>query len=298
MSDIRKKEQSFSAFLFCFLPKNNITRIIPKETETNMRTKIFSFAVVVLLTLSLCFSVGARGEAMGWYCARNKEHKQPLFDERLSYVEEYGGYYIDKRHGDESTERVIYLTFDAGYENGNVERILDVMKAENVKGAFFILGNLISKNPELVRRMADEGHTVCNHTNRHRDMTTVRSADEFRAELESLESLYREEIGGEMAKYYRPPEGRFSEQTMRYASELGYKTIFWSFAYADWDNAKQPSPEAAKKKIMDNIHNGAVILLHPTSSTNAEILGELISELKGQGYRFGTLDELTKEAEG
>ena len=221
-----------------------------------------------------------------------------MFDERLSYVEKYGGYYIDKRHGDENAERVVYLTFDAGYENGNVERILDVMKAENVKGAFFILGNLISKNPELVRRMADEGHIVCNHTNRHRDMTTVRSVEEFRTELESLELLYREKIGEEMAKYYRPPEGRFSEETMRYASELGYKTIFWSFAYADWDNAKQPSPEAAKKKILDNIHNGAVILLHPTSATNAEILGDVVRELKRQGYRFGTLDELTTEAEG
>ena len=124
-------------------------------------------------------------------------------------------------------------------------------------------------------------------------MTNLANIDEFKAELESLEAIYREYIGGEMPKYYRPPEGRFDKKSMEYANTLGYKTIFWSFAYADWDNNSQMSPQKAKQKIMDNIHNGAVILLHPTSATNAEILGEVIRELKSQGYRFGTLDELT-----
>ncbi len=264
----------------------------------NIRRKIFPVFAVILLTFSLCVSAGAQGSgALNWYCTRNREHKQPIADTNLRFIEDYGGYYIDKSHGDDSAEKVVYLTFDAGYENGNVEKILDVMKSEDVKGAFFVLGNLITRNTELVKRMADEGHTVCNHTNRHKDMTTVKSIEEFKAELEALEALYREYVGGEMAKYYRPPEGRFNETTMRYASELGYKTVFWSFAYADWDNAKQPSPESAKKKIMDNIHNGAVILLHPTSATNAEILGDVIRELKSQGYSFGTLDELTSRAE-
>ena len=257
--------------------------------------KIFSLFIALIFAVGFCMSASARGEAIGWYCTRNREHKQPIADDRLRYVEEYGGYYIDKKHGDGNEERVIYLTFDAGYENGNVEKILDVMRAEQVTGAFFILGNLITKNTSLVKRMADEGHTVCNHTNRHRDMTAVGSIEDFRAELEALEVLYREHVGGEMAKYYRPPEGRFNEVTMKYASELGYKTIFWSFAYADWDNDKQPSCEAAKRKIMDNIHNGAVILLHPTSATNAAILGDVIRELKSQGFRFGTLDELTEQ---
>ena len=258
------------------------------------KTKFLIFLIIALLLSSFAVNVFAEsGGAMGWYCTRNRDHRQPIADAPLRYVEEYGGYYIDKKHGDENKEKVVYLTFDAGYENGNVERILDVMKEENVKGAFFVLGNLISKNTELVRRMAQEGHTVCNHTNRHRDMTKVGSIEEFRAELEALETLYRENVGGEMAKYYRPPEGKFNETSMKYACERGYKTVFWSFAYADWDNARQMSPEAAKKKIMDNIHNGAVILLHPTSATNAEILGDVIRELKSQGYSFGTLDELT-----
>ena len=252
----------------------------------------FSFCVIfILIIILLTQSVGA--EVTGWYCRRNREHKQPIAASDISYVEDYGGYYIDHRYGDTCEERVVYLTFDAGYENGNVARILDTLKSEDVKGAFFILGNLVTKNTDLVRRMADEGHTVCNHTAKHKDMTSFASIEEFKAELETLETLYREHTGREMPKYYRPPEGKFDRRTMEYAHTLGYKTIFWSFAYADWDNNAQMSAEAAKQKIMDNIHNGAVILLHPTSATNAEILGDVIRELKGQGYRFGTLDELT-----
>ena len=255
------------------------------------RKALFSFCTVlfsiVLLSVN-CFAANA----YNWYCVRNSEHKQPPAAPELRFVEEYGGFYVDKKHGDGVEDKVIYLTFDAGYENGNVEKILDILKEEEVTGAFFVLSNLIRKNPELVKRMADDGHTVCNHTSTHKDMSTVSSIEEFKAEAESLESLYAELTGYTMPKFFRYPEGRFSEQSMKYADELGYKSIFWSFAYADWDNAKQPSGEAAKKKIMDNIHNGEVMLLHPTSATNAAILGDVIKELKAQGYRFGTLDEL------
>ena len=254
--------------------------------------KMFSFCVVFTLIAAM-LTQSASAEVTAWYCRRRADHKQPLAASDISYVEDFGGYYIDHRHGDDSDEKVVYLTFDAGYENGNVARILDTLKAEDVKGAFFILGNLITRNSDLVCRMADEGHTVCNHTNTHKDMTKFSSAEELREELESLEALYREHTGREMSKYYRPPEGRFDRRTMEYVHTLGYKTIFWSFAYADWDNNSQMSCESAKQKIMDNIHNGAVILLHPTSKTNADILGEVIRELKSAGYRFGTLDELT-----
>ena len=255
--------------------------------------KIFSFCISLLIIFSVCIGASALDcTPINWYCTRNREHRQPLAAPELRIVEKYNGYYIDKKHGDDHDDKVIYLTFDAGYENGNVERILDTLAKENVRGAFFILGNLITKNTDLVKRMADEGHTVCNHTNRHKDMTAI-STQELKKELDDLEALYKEYTGYEMAKYYRPPEGRFNESSLQYVSELGYKTVFWSFAYADWDNQKQLSADAAKKKILDNIHNGAVILLHPTSATNAEILGDVIRELKSQGFRFGTLDELT-----
>lgn len=251
-------------------------------------------ALAALVGISMIFALSSNAaKARGWYCVRAKDHAQPLCDADMRYVEDYGGYYIDHSHGDGAAEKVVYLTFDAGYENGNVEKILDIMKDEDVKGAFFILGNLIEKNGDLVRRMSDEGHTVANHTYSHKNMTKVGSYEEFTAELDRLSSAYKELTGKEMPKYYRPPEGTFDETTMKYAHDAGYKTIFWSFAYADWDNNRQMTPERAKKKILDNVHNGAVMLLHPTSATNAAVLREVIKELKAEGYRFGTLDELT-----
>lgn len=256
--------------------------------------RFISLILSIFCMLSfLILSVVAVRNSYSWYCVRNKEHKQPVLDSEMRFIEEYEGYHVDKRHGDACEEKVLYLTFDAGYENGNVAKILDTMKEEGVTGAFFVLGNLIEKNPELIMRMEEEGHIVCNHTDKHKDMSRCNSKSEFERELRSLEDKYLGCTGKEMKKYYRPPEGRFSVENMRFAHELGYKTIFWSFAYADWDNNKQMSPEDAKKKILANIHNGAIILLHPTSATNANILGEIIVELKSQGYRFGTLDELT-----
>ena len=231
--------------------------------------------------------------ASSWYVKRNTEHKQPTLDSNMQYIEKYDAYYVDKTKA-ESEDKVIYLTFDAGYENGNVERIVDTLIEEKIPAAFFVLDNIIIKNTELVNKMAENNLLVCNHTLKHRDMTKITNIEEFKNELISLESVYKEKTGREMAKYYRPPEGKFSEENLAFAKELGYKTIFWSFAYADWDNEKQPTREYAMKKILDNIHNGAVILLHPTSKTNADIMPELIKELKKQGYRFGTLDELTK----
>ena len=258
-----------------------------------MKRLLQGLPCVLFLLSILIHHAAAVCDSYSWYCVRNKEHKQPVLDAEMRFVEEYGGYHVDKRHGDDCTDKVVYLTFDAGYENGNVAKILDVMKEQRVSGAFFVLGNLIEKNPDLIRRMDEEGHIVCNHTDKHRDMSKCFSKSEFETELRALEEKYYRCTGKEMKKYYRPPEGRFSLENMNFAHELGYKTIFWSFAYADWDNNKQMSPEDAKKKILANIHNGAIILLHPTSATNANILGEIIVELKSQGYRFGTLDELT-----
>ena len=151
---------------------------------------------------------------------------------------------------------------------------------------------VLIKNKDLIQKMLDNGHTIANHTLRHKDMSKMNSKEEFKSELESLEALYQREYGTEMVKIYRPPEGKFSEENLKWAQELGYKTVMWSFAYADWDNGRQMSTEKAKRKILDNIHNGEIMLLHPTSSTNAEIIKDLIVELKNQGFRFATVEEL------
>ena len=137
---------------------------------------------------------------------------------------------------------------------------------------------------------------VCNHTCKHKDMTKCSSFDEFSAELTKLEDIFRENTGCELTKCYRPPEGKFSEQNLKWAQDMGYSTVFWSFAYADWDNNKQPDPDAATKKILDHTHNGMIILLHPTSATNAEILDTLLTEWENAGYRFGTMEELISHA--
>ena len=256
--------------------------------------KLLCFLFSALFAAAFVLSAYAtpEPEAYGWYITRNLEHKQPQLDSHMRFIEEHSAFYLDRTHADDSVEKVLYLTFDAGYENGNVARILDTLKQENVKGAFFILDNMITDETALVRRMADEGHTICNHSMNHKDMSTL-SRTEFTSELLGLEELYTKHIGGEMSKFFRPPEGRFTEDNLIWADSLGYKTVFWSFAYADWDNGKQPSQDAAKEKILSNIHNGAILLLHPTSKTNADILGDIIRTLKGQGYRFGTLDELS-----
>ena len=252
--------------------------------------------LIVLCAILIVFGslvTSAQEPVFGWYCVRNREHRQPMMDAALRWVEEYNGYYVDHTHNDTAEEKVLYLTFDAGYENGNVAKILDILKTENVKGAFFVLDHLIENDTALVCRMADEGHIVANHTAKHRDITKFESKEALQGELSALETLYQTKTGREMPKYFRPPEGKFSRQSMKWLSELGYKTIFWSVAYADWDNNKQPSAAFAKAKIMEHIHNGAIILLHPTSATNAAILGDVIRECRTLGYRFGTLDELT-----
>lgn len=251
---------------------------------------IISFLIASLFLVQVSYA-----SSISWYCIRNKNHDQPSIGKDLVFSEKYDLFWCDKKIRDDINDKVIYLTFDAGYENGNVEKIVDILNEENVKGAFFVLDNFLIKNQDLVKKMIKNGHIIANHTLKHKDMTKVKSKDEFRKELESLENLYNDLYEEEMPKYYRPPEGKLNEQNLIWAKELGYKTIMWSFAYADWDNKKQPSKEYAMKKIFDNLHNGEVMLLHPTSETNKEIMKDMIKELKNQGYRFGTLDELCKE---
>ncbi len=252
--------------------------------------KIVSALFLTVFLLLQSVSTGAVG--VSWYCKREKDHKTPAMPSEFNYIRELGGYSHDERHTSyEEGEKVIYLTFDAGYENGNVAKILDILKEKDVKGAFFVLGHLIEKDTDLVIRMSNEGHLVCNHTYSHKNMS-VCSQNEFEEELIHLEKTYEEKIGKRLSKFYRPPEGRFTKENLMIAQSMGYKTVFWSFAYADWDNQKQPEIESALKKVTENLHNGEIMLLHPTSATNVSILARFIDYAKEEGFRFATLDEL------
>ena len=254
--------------------------------------KIICLLLCVIFTLICAFNVNATSRTASWYCARKKDHTQPNLPSDLEFSKEYNLYWIDDRYSSyDDGEKVIYLTFDVGYENGNVSKILDVMKEENVVGSFFILGNVVKRNPELVLRMANEGHIVCNHTLNHPNLVG-KSEESFKNEVLGLENEYRRLTGKEMSKFFRPPQGTFDCEMLERAQALGYKTVFWSFAYADWDNDKQMDEDVALKKILDNIHNGEIMLIHPTSATNAKIMKKLIRELKQQGYNFATLDKI------
>ena len=256
-----------------------------------MKRKYLNFAALVAL-FSLIFSLlifaaePIDNTARCWYYKRNGAER-PTFPSDAEFISQHGGYFVG-REG----EKRIYLTFDAGYENGNVEKILDILRDNGVPAAFFILKNIVLKNPDLIRRMGAEGHLVCNHTKNHKDMTTL-TEEEMIANLHFLDELCLEKTGVSVAPYFRFPEGRYSPRTVITAEEAGYKTVFWSLSHDDWDNSRQPDPERSLKRLLENTHDGAILLLHPTSETNVRILPELITRWREMGYSFGTLDELT-----
>ena len=235
-------------------------------------------------TMVLCSDVLQTG---AWGLSFREPGVPPVGNAGVDQLKRYDAAYL----GD-TGEKVIYLTFDAGYENGCTEPILDALKKHNAPAAFFLVGTYIRQHPDLVRRMAEEGHTVGNHTMHHYDMSKISDPEVFRKELEEVESAYQEAVGAPMQKYYRPPQGIYSEENLRQAKNLGYHTVFWSLAYVDWNRDSQPSADAAFQKLIPRIHPGAVVLLHSTSQTNAQILDELLTRWENLGYRFAPIEEL------
>ena len=246
--------------------------------------------LTISIMMSLLSTIPALAADGNWGLSFRENGKPPVGNATGEHLVQYDAAYL----GDTS-QKVIYLTFDAGYENGCTPAILDTLKKHNVPAAFFLVGHYIKANPELTQRICAEGHIVGNHTNHHPDMSKMVGLEDFRQELESLEDMFREATGTEMSRFYRPPQGKYSEENLKQAKQMGYKTIFWSLAYVDWLQDKQPSREKAFETLMPRIHPGAIVLLHSTSQTNAEILDELLTRWKAEGYRFGKLDELFAE---
>lgn len=256
-------------------------------------------AVLLLLTMLLwpmsrqSSSLPAAGDAAvavstdNWGLSFPTEGQSPVGNATVEKLAQYNAYYL----GDAS-QKVIYLTFDCGYENGYTASILDTLKKHNAPAAFFVVGNMIESAPDLIRRMVAEGHIVGNHTYHHPDMSSISDQAAFQKELESLEALFQETTGQTMSKYYRPPQGKYNVENLRQAKALGYKTILWSLAYVDWYVDDQPTPEQAYSKLLPRIHDGAIVLLHSTSRTNAEILDELLTKWEEMGFSFASLDQL------
>lgn len=222
-----------------------------------------------------------------WGLSFQEDGEPPVANATMEELKQYDAYYAE-----DTDEKVLYLTFDAGFENGNTPAILDALKKHQVQATFFVVGTYIESNPELVKRMAAEGHTVGNHTWHHPDMSQISTKSAFEKELKDVENAYKELTGEEMTKFYRPPQGKYSETNLQMAKELGYKTFFWSLAYVDWYEDNQPTHEEAFEKLTGRIHPGAIVLLHSTSKTNAEILDELLTKWEEMGYTIKPLTDL------
>ena len=249
---------------------------------------VLALCVLAASTARRGGAVPASAEVTNWGLSFQQEGEPPVGNASSQYLAQYNALYRA-----DTQEKILYLTFDAGFENGNTAAILDALKQHNVPAAFFLVGNYLETQLELVCRMVEEGHTVGNHTYSHPDMSAIADAESFRQELEKNEALYREVTGQEMPKLYRPPQGKFCESNLRMAQQLGYRTVFWSLAYVDWYQDEQPTPEQAFEKLVPRVHPGAVVLLHSTSSTNAAILDELLTRWEELGYSFGRLEEIT-----
>lgn len=286
--------------------------MFPKSKSKSILTAAFIFAFAFLIgnaaarTKNRFFPETVQTAAEGnWGLSFQTEGEPPIGNAAADELRKYDAYYIGNSSAqDENTvsgtstesadsaDKVIYLTFDAGYENGNTSAILDALKKHNAPATFFCVGTFLKENPELIKRMTAECHTVGNHTYHHKDMSQISTKEAFAEEIQSVEKLYEEITGKPMTKYYRPPQGKYSEANLKMAQEMGYKTFFWSLAYVDWYENDQPAKETAFGKLLPRIHPGAIVLLHSTSKTNAEILDELLTKWEEMGYRFEDLSKI------
>ena len=264
--------------------------------------KVSIVAVLFLVMYALGALTAKKAESVGvsallheksenWGLGFGTEGKPPTGNASAEELKKYNAYFI----GD-TTQNTIYLTFDCGYENGNTEPILDALKKHDVKATFFVVGNFLETSPEIVKRMIAEGHTVGNHTYHHLDMSSISSMDAFKKETQDVENLFEQITGTPITKFYRPPQGKYNIENLKMAQELGYHTFFWSLAYVDWYQDKQPTKDEAFGKLLKRIHPGALVLLHSTSSTTAQILDELLTKWEEMGYTIKPLTELAGAA--
>lgn len=271
--------------------------VIKMNRKIIFKICIIIFLIIAILFLSIFLSlkqkktletnsdISESNKKIGWGIKRNDKHEQPdVGKENRKILEKYGGICLGN-----SESKNVYLTFDEGYEAGYTEQILEVLKNNDVKATFFITAHYLNTQEDLVRRMINEGHIVGNHTVNHKSMPDL-TEEEMKKEIMELHQAIYQKFNYDM-KYIRPPKGEFSERTLNATNNLGYKTVMWSFAYEDWNEDKQPDEQKSLQKILNNLHNGEIILLHGNSKTNTNILDNMIKEVKNMGYEFKSLDE-------
>lgn len=258
--------------------------------------KIILLALIIFSSLNLVSAYTCKSKfknipettELNWYFVNRGNDQTPECPkESAEFLDTYDSYYV----GD-TENKVIYLTFDEGYENGYTVKILDVLKEVNVPAAFFVVKPYITENPEIIKRMNLEGHLVCNHSSHHPSMASIKDNEKFIKEFTEVEEAYKEVTGSEMPKFFRPPMGKYSKESLEMTKNLGYKTIFWSFAYKDWLVNDQPTESKGIEKITNGSHPGCIMLLHAVSDTNTKILKQVIQNLQDSGYEFKSLNDL------
>ena len=281
-------------FSFCFFTGEQIARIFPTTPlETDGANSLGTSSDTILSDKTSVFPLSSMlPAAENWGLSFQEEGKTPAGNASFDELRQYHAYYAQN-----TDQKVIYLTFDCGYENGNTPAILSALKKHQAKATFFVVGNFLRDNPELVKQMLKDDHTVGNHTFHHPDMSQIATQTAFAKELGDMEDLYKEITGKPMTRFYRPPQGKYSTENLQMAKDMGYHTFFWSLAYVDWLTDAQPSKEEAFDKLLGRIHPGAIVLLHNTSRTNGEILDELLGKWEEMGYTFSTLKRLVKAEE-
>ena len=292
-SDTKSQENNVS---FAEISKSNNTTAPEniqddsKESETNPSTENAEAADTTAENNSPAPRNPLVLQSEDWGLNFVEEGSQPKGNADAADLAAYNAYFVGSNN-----EKVIYLTFDCGYENGNTEPILDALKKHNVTATFFVVGHYLESAPELVKRMVADGHFVGNHTYHHLDMSSISSKESFEKEMKDVEDKFQEITGTQLTRFYRPPQGKYNTKNLEMAKEMGYHTFFWSLAYVDWYQDKQPSKEEAFKKLLGRIHPGAIVLLHSTSKTNGEILDELLTKWEEMGYTFRTLEDFITE---
>ncbi len=223
---------------------------------------------------------------IGWGLKKVKNSEPEIPTSQKEMLSRYNAFYMDK-----SKPKKLYLTFDEGYENGYTSKILDVLKEKNVTATFFITAPYAKEQGELINRMINEGHIIGNHTINHPNLPDLSDVQKIKDELTGMNKLVKDLYNYDM-KYLRPPEGVYSEKVLSIANDLGFKSVFWSFAYKDWDINSQKGKDYALSQITPYLHDGAVLLLHAVSKDNAEAMSEIIDYSRSQGYEFASLDEI------
>ena len=267
-----------------------------------MKKRVIKILIILMvIILAMCIyllfkdeqTISTNSESLSskkieWGIKRGDNNMQPdVGTVNKQLMEESDSIYIGNKD-----KKIVYLTFDLGYEAGYTDDILNTLKENEVTGTFFVTAHYINTSSELVQKMIDNNDIVGNHTVNHKSMPGL-DEQSLKEEVMKLHDAVKEKFNYEM-KYIRPPKGEYSQKSLALTKELGYKTVMWSFAYADWDEKNQPNPEEAKKKIIDNLHNGEVMLLHATSKTNRDILGDVIKEIKNKGYEIKSLEQFEK----